>query len=313
MRIISTYSGHESNISFYDNGKITVVELDKLMGEKYFSMQATSTVEKAEILERAMDVAGIENDFDMWVNGSYHGKRNGILDYLKLENIINTKRMVYGPGHHTCHAHSAYWQSPFDKAYLISSDGGGNDGYFNIYYCDKVHGPTPTEQIDRFDFGTFYAIIAGMLPQVGKSSTWLFDTPGKAMALAGQLDGVASEELKAAMHQIYSGSQNAWEALGKITGLNMHETYNFLIKVKNEKLNKKILSTNYSKILTIMSPIIPHLMFECLETLNLNGFQQWPEVDKKFLENKISIVKISNLPIIIVEANIHLALSFIVL
>ncbi len=67
---------------------------------------------------------------------------------------------------------------------------------------------------------------------------------------------------------------------------NMHETYNFLIKVKNEKLNKKILSTNYSKILTIMSPIIPHLMFECLETLNLNGFQQWPEVDKKFLENK---------------------------
>lgn len=267
MRIISTYSGHESNISFYDNGKITVVELDKLMGEKYFSMQATSTVEKAEILERAMDVAGIENDFDMWVNGSYHGKRNGILDYLKLENIINTKRMVYGPGHHTCHAHSAYWQSPFDKAYLISSDGGGNDGYFNIYYCDKVHGPTPTEQIDRFDFGTFYAIIAGMLPQVGKSSTWLFDTPGKAMALAGQLDGVASEELKAALHQIYSGSQNAWEALGKITGLNMHETYNTNLKaskgtgkfnyfqdqrlgLKVAKANQKVLEEKFEAILT---------------------------------------------------------------
>ena len=30
MRLISTYAGHESSISFYDNGKITVIELDKL-------------------------------------------------------------------------------------------------------------------------------------------------------------------------------------------------------------------------------------------------------------------------------------------
>ncbi len=60
--------------------------------------------------------AGIENDFDIWINGSYHGRRNGVLEYRKMENIINAKRMVYGPGHHTCHAHSAYWQSPFDRA-----------------------------------------------------------------------------------------------------------------------------------------------------------------------------------------------------
>ena len=33
MRLISTYAGHESSISFYDNGKITVIELDKLTGE----------------------------------------------------------------------------------------------------------------------------------------------------------------------------------------------------------------------------------------------------------------------------------------
>ena len=47
MRIISTYAGHESNISFYDNGKITVVELDKLTNSKYFNLHYTSTVEKA--------------------------------------------------------------------------------------------------------------------------------------------------------------------------------------------------------------------------------------------------------------------------
>ena len=35
-----------------------------------------------------------------------------------------------------------------------------------------------------------------------------------------------------------------------------------------------------------MTPIIPHLMFECLKTLNLDGFQPWPMVDKKVLESK---------------------------
>ena len=117
MKIISTYSGHESNISFYVDGKITVVELDKLYGEKYLKLDLMSAVEQSELIELAMDTAGIENDFDIWINGSYHGRRNGVLEYRKMENIINAKRMLYGPGHHTCHAHSAFWQSPFDRAW----------------------------------------------------------------------------------------------------------------------------------------------------------------------------------------------------
>ena len=67
---------------------------------------------------------------------------------------------------------------------------------------------------------------------------------------------------------------------------NMHEAYNSLIKIVEEKFNKSVLKNNYSKILTVMTPVIPHLMFECLKSLNLDGFQQWPSVDKKILENK---------------------------
>ena len=67
---------------------------------------------------------------------------------------------------------------------------------------------------------------------------------------------------------------------------NIHETYNFLNKIINEKLNKNILSQNYKKILSIMSPVMPHLIFECLENLKLQVFQNWPEVDKKMLENQ---------------------------
>tara|TARA_Y100001958_G_C21200275_1_gene527039 strand:- start:712 stop:1629 length:918 start_codon:yes stop_codon:yes gene_type:complete len=67
---------------------------------------------------------------------------------------------------------------------------------------------------------------------------------------------------------------------------NMHETYNFLIKIIDKKLNKKILLENYTKILILMTPVIPHIMFECLKSLNLNGFQKWPVVDKKLIESK---------------------------
>tara|TARA_B100001996_G_C18409428_1_gene496275 strand:- start:314 stop:700 length:387 start_codon:yes stop_codon:yes gene_type:complete len=67
----------------------------------------------------------------------------------------------------------------------------------------------------------------------------------------------------------------------------MYETYNFLIKKINEPIDRNILMENYTKILTMFSAIIPHMTSECLEDLKMNSFQNWPEVEKKYLENKI--------------------------
>ena len=98
MRIISTYAGHESSITVYIDGKITVIELDKFTGNKYFSLKECNVVEQSEILEQALEAAGIENDFDIWVNGSVHDRENGTLAEEKLENIINFKKTIRGPG-----------------------------------------------------------------------------------------------------------------------------------------------------------------------------------------------------------------------
>ena len=54
MRIVSTYAGHESSITVYEDGKITIVELDKFTGEKYFSLGKVSTVEQVEPQRKAM-------------------------------------------------------------------------------------------------------------------------------------------------------------------------------------------------------------------------------------------------------------------
>ena len=72
---------------------------------------------------------------------------------------------------------------------------------------------------------------------------------------------------------------------------NLHETYNFLFKNLDREFSKDALQENYGKILSIFSPIIPHIIFECLEDLKINVFQVWPSVNKKMLEfEKIKFV-----------------------
>ncbi len=68
---------------------------------------------------------------------------------------------------------------------------------------------------------------------------------------------------------------------------NMHETYNFLHKILDKSLNKKILIENYKKILIVISPVLPHLVSECFENNNFNTSQNWPSVDKEYLEEEI--------------------------
>ena len=65
----------------------------------------------------------------------------------------------------------------------------------------------------------------------------------------------------------------------------LHETYNFLSK-ETEKLDIKDLKENYSKILILMSPILPHLVSECLKEIKKDKDVSWPKVQKEFLEEK---------------------------
>ena len=72
---------------------------------------------------------------------------------------------------------------------------------------------------------------------------------------------------------------------------NMHETYNFLIKILDKEFNQDILIKNFRKILSVMYPVIPHIINECVESNNFEPIKQWPEVDKSLLDNKrVSIV-----------------------
>ncbi len=68
---------------------------------------------------------------------------------------------------------------------------------------------------------------------------------------------------------------------------NMYETYNFLNKKIDKNINSKTLLISYKKILTIFSPIIPHIANECLKDLNLSNEINWPIADSKYLNDNI--------------------------
>ncbi len=67
----------------------------------------------------------------------------------------------------------------------------------------------------------------------------------------------------------------------------LHETYNFLNSFLKNKINGQILLKNYLKILTILSPIIPHFATECFESLGVDKTPNWPEVDKNRIKTDI--------------------------
>ena len=73
---------------------------------------------------------------------------------------------------------------------------------------------------------------------------------------------------------------------------NLYETYNFLIKEIKKNINKEDLLKNYSKILRLMLPLIPHIISECIEDLEIKDLKNWPKVDKNFInyDNNVKIV-----------------------
>ena len=72
---------------------------------------------------------------------------------------------------------------------------------------------------------------------------------------------------------------------------NFHETYNYLNKEIEKPINYLSLSKNYKKILSLMNPVMPHLVSECLAELDPKMYFEWPAIDhKKILNMNFNIV-----------------------
>ncbi len=67
---------------------------------------------------------------------------------------------------------------------------------------------------------------------------------------------------------------------------NIYETYNFLNKEIEKKINSKVLKDSYKKILILFSPAIPHFTAECMDELGFIDQIKWPKIDKNLLDEE---------------------------
>tara|TARA_B110000444_G_scaffold254082_1_gene285998 strand:- start:231 stop:1196 length:966 start_codon:yes stop_codon:yes gene_type:complete len=89
---------------------------------------------------------------------------------------------------------------------------------------------------------------------------------------------------------IYKVTQNLEKFHYNVIVANLYEMYNFLIKEIDKPIKKEVLIENYTKILILMNPFIPHFSNECLSSIKQSQIR-WPNVIKEdLIEDEINFV-----------------------
>ena len=64
-----------------------------------------------------------------------------------------------------------------------------------------------------------------------------------------------------------------------------YEIYRYFSDSMKLEINNKTFISNMIKIMKLMIPFTPHIAYECLANLNCKEFDQWPQINKKIIEN----------------------------
>tara|TARA_Y100001968_G_scaffold283587_1_gene282334 strand:- start:2934 stop:4523 length:1590 start_codon:yes stop_codon:yes gene_type:complete len=184
--IVSIFAGHDANITFYNRSKneYHIIELERLVRKRYFRLHVDNTQEEIEkILLEARQISekhwNIENDYEVVLIGS----DGWIKPKEIITRIFNTRQIRTIAKHHQTHAASAFYQSNFEEALIFSYDGGGDDGFFNIYKGNKSKNRIKLIKNIKSDFGGGYLLCASLIREVAEKSRHQLALSGKMMGI----------------------------------------------------------------------------------------------------------------------------------
>jgi carbamoyltransferase len=232
MANISFYGSHNAAVVVENNGEIVVViEIERFLNSKnagysqYIPCQTRREL-ITEIVKWVEKKYGIsEYDNCITLNGDT-SEGSTIVFY---ERTIPAKNFIEGL-HHQSHAASGFYQSDYNEAIIVSFDGGGNDGFFNIYHAENRKQIT---EIDRLliDLGFAYMSFGDYLGDIKMEPSLNYGNlvySGKIMGLCSY--GKVREDWYQPIKDYY---------LSKPSGKN----YKKLLKTLSEK-TKIVFSTN---------------------------------------------------------------------
>ena len=199
--VVSIFAGHDANITFYNakTNEYHLIEIERLVKRRYFRLHEDNPQQEVKrILIKCRDIAekewGIENDYEMVLVSS-----DGYINPPSiLKEVFNTDNVRTLARHHVTHAVSTFFQSPFKEALIVSFDGGGDDGHFNVYRCgDELE---LLEKVES-DFGGAYLLCGSLLREVAEKSKHQLALSGKMMGLCAY--GNVQENLVPAFQEFF--------------------------------------------------------------------------------------------------------------
>ena len=218
---IAFHVGHDVGACFfdYDTKKFTIIEFDKVVQQKHWRYDVSDNfVEKERFFVETIRDKAIEAGIDLSevktvLRGSVKALQpiipglddratnywnpgdEQIICRALVQEIFNPKEMKFNIGHHYGHAACAWHQSNFDKAYVMSVDGWGNDTKAGnaFWYVDPDEkndinriSPDPIEDDLHFNhIGAFYERCGSRyLNKIIKTTDHGADISGKIMGAA---------------------------------------------------------------------------------------------------------------------------------
>jgi carbamoyltransferase len=215
MSNISIHGSHNAAIAFNMNNNFYVVEVERFIGYKNSGLSQYKSIPYADIIIKQI-IDFIQSKYDISIfdkcYASYTDSVSIIDDkseYIRYEKNIKAKEYVSNLTHHMLHAYSTYYQSPFSNNIIISFDGGGDDGFFNVYeWTDNQEGPILIDK-KPYDLGAAYMVLAHYLEPIKQEA----DLPegnlvysGKLMGLCGY--GNVNHDWVSAFEELYKSPTN---------------------------------------------------------------------------------------------------------
>ena len=199
--IVSIFGGHDANITFF-NGQYHIIELERLLKKRYTGLYTVdidlNDGEIIEILRDCQNIAtkfwDIENDYECVLINSQWKKPKSL-----IENVFKSDKYLTLTNHHYTHAYSAFYQSPYKEALILSYDGGGEHEYFN-FYSGNSDGVSLLDKIP-INMGMGYWKSASLIRQVAERSKDRRSYAGKLMGLAGY--GTVKEKMLPHLRQFF--------------------------------------------------------------------------------------------------------------
>lgn len=170
---IAVYAFHDASVALSKNGRVQcVLELERLFEVRYFKSSLDSEARFHDDWLQALRIVRDRCECDgqcprhlkygvIAISDKY---RN---EYAVLRRVVEEVFVVdvwHSVNHHHAHSVMAFHASPFRSALVVSYDGGGNDGSFNVY-IGLGHNLTLMKQLG-YNMGKAYTFLSLLLPEV---------------------------------------------------------------------------------------------------------------------------------------------------